>query len=88
MNATSCLAIGLTAGWFACRGESGDQTVRLFLATGILAGFNTFSALSRAAALLWERGDVILTGVYVAGSVVLALLGVFAGLAIMRMVLQ
>ena len=56
VNVVGSLAMGLLAGWFAFRGEGG-QLLRLFLATGILGGFTTFSAFSIDAALLWERGQ-------------------------------
>ena len=36
---------------------AGASHARLFLATGILGGFTTFSAFSLDAVLLWERGD-------------------------------
>ena len=88
VNVIGCTAMGLAAGWFTFRGEDTGQTLRLFLTTGVLGGYTTFSAFSLDAALLWERGAVGLAGLYVGGSVALALLGVFAGLAIMRAVLN
>ena len=64
-----------------------DQLLRLFLATGLLGGFTTFSAFSLEAALLWERGEAIAAVFYMVGSVGLAILGIFAGLGIMRTLL-
>ena len=87
VNIIGSIAMGLLAGWFAFRGEGG-QMLRLFLATGILGGFTTFSAFSLDAALLWERGQAAAAGMYVAGSVVSAIVGIFVGLAIMRSVLS
>ena len=75
--------MGLIAGWFAFRGPSG-QSLRLFLTTGILGGYTTFSAFSLDAALLWERGEILGAAFYVSASVALSLLGVFLGLAIIR----
>jgi CrcB protein len=83
VNVTGSLAIGLLAGWFAFRGES-SQTLRLFLTTGILGGYTTFSAFSLDAALLWERGQVLNAALYVGGVVTLSILSVFLGLAAMR----
>ena len=83
VNVSGSLVMGLIAGWFAFRGQSG-QTLRLFLTTGILGGYTTFSAFSLDAALLWERGQVWGSVVYVTGSVVLSFVGVFLGLAIIR----
>lgn len=84
VNVTGCLCMGLVAGWFAFRSESGGQTVPLFLTTGVLGGYTTFSAFSLDAALLWERGQVWGAAVYVAGSVLLSIAGIFVGLALMR----
>ena len=77
------LAMGLVAGWFAERGGAAGHT-RLFLATGILGGFTTFSAFSLDAVLLWERQELLLTALYVGGSMVGALAGLVLGLWIMR----
>ena len=57
---------------------------RLFLTTGILGGFTTFSAFSLDAVLIWERGEAGLALGYVVASVLLSLLGLVAGLALTR----
>jgi fluoride exporter len=54
------------------------------VATGILGGFTTFSAFSLEAITLYERGDVTGAALYVALSVVLSILALFAGLWIAR----
>ena len=61
-----------------------SQQARLFLTTGILGGFTTFSAFSLDAVLLWERGETMLAATYVIGSVVLSLAALVGGLAMMR----
>lgn len=86
VNIVGSLAMGLIAGWFALRGEGG-QLVRLFLTTGVLGGFTTFSAFSLDTAVLWERGHVAGAALYAGGSLAAGIVGVFAGLAIMRTVL-
>jgi CrcB protein len=83
VNVSGCFVMGLVAGWLAFRGQSG-QTLALFLTTGILGGYTTFSAFSLDAALLWERGDLAAAAFYVGGSVVLSIISVFVGLAMMR----
>ena len=83
VNITGSLAMGLLAGWFAFRGHS-DQLTRLFLATGIIGGFTTFSAFSLEAALLLERGQPVGAALYVIGSMAIAIAGIFVGIAIMR----
>jgi CrcB protein len=52
--------------------------------TGVLGGYTTLSAFSLDTALLYERGELGLALLYVAGSVVLAIAGLFAGLAVVR----
>jgi CrcB protein len=83
VNVSGSLAMGLIAGWFALRGQSG-QALRLFLTTGILGGYTTFSAFSLDAALLWERNQWWSSAGYAAASVLLSVAGVFAGLAVIR----
>jgi CrcB protein len=83
VNVSGSLAIGLIAGWFALRGQAG-QTLRLFLTTGVLGGYTTFSAFALDTALLWERGQAWGSAFYVASSVLLSIAGVFLGLAIIR----
>jgi CrcB protein len=83
VNVTGSLLMGLIAGYFAFKGDA-SQHWRLFLTTGILGGYTTFSAFSLDAALLYERGEVSLAGVYVLGSVLLSIAALFAGLAMAR----
>jgi fluoride exporter len=83
INVLGSLTMGLIAEYFALKGDL-PQAWRLFLTTGILGGFTTFSAFSLDAALLYERGEVMSAALYVTGSVVLAIAGLFAGLAIVR----
>jgi fluoride exporter len=86
INTLGSFVMGLVAGWFALRGQA-DQSVRLFLTTGIIGGFTTYSTFSLDAALLWERGDVMSTLLYVGGTLALGFVGIFGGLALMRLVL-
>jgi len=86
VNITGSFTMGVIAGWFALRGQ-GSQMMSLFLTTGILGGFTTFSAFSLDAALLWERNQTGGAILYVLGSFVAAIIGVFVGLAAMRSLL-
>ena len=83
INVTGSVVMGLIAGYLAFKGEA-SQPWRLFLMTGILGGYTTFSAFSLDTALLYERGEIGLALVYVLGSVVLSIAGLFAGLALIR----
>jgi CrcB protein len=83
INITGSLVMGLIAGYFAFKGDAA-QNWRLFLTTGILGGYTTFSAFSLDAALLYERGELGLAALYIGASVVVSILGLFAGLALAR----
>src|SRR5450432_2017441 len=83
INITGSTVMGLIAGYLAFKGEA-SQPWRLFLMTGILGGYTTFSAFSLDAVLLYERGDTALAALYVLASVALAIGGLFAGLALVR----
>jgi CrcB protein len=83
INITGSTVMGLIAGYLTFKGEA-SQPWRLFLMTGILGGYTTFSAFSLDAALLYERGEIGLALLYVLGSAVLAIAGLFAGLALVR----
>jgi CrcB protein len=83
INVTGSLVMGLIAGYLAFKGDA-SQHWRLFLMTGILGGYTTFSAFSLDAALLYERGATGLAAIYVLASVILSIGGLFAGLAMVR----
>lgn len=57
---------------------------RLFLATGILGGFTTFSAFSLETAKMIEAGHWQSAGLYSVASVALSIAAVFAGMALSR----
>lgn len=83
-NVTGSFVMGALAGYFAFRSGGGSQHWHLFLTTGMLGGYTTFSAFSLDAALLYERGALGLAALYAFGSVALAVGGLFVGLALMR----
>lgn len=87
VNVLGGLLMGLLAELFLIRGGSG-QGLRLFLTTGILGGFTTFSAFSLDAALMWQRGDYAALAIYVAGSVLLSVSALFVGMAAVRSVIS
>jgi CrcB protein len=85
VNVTGSFALGLAAGYFAFKGDPGwPLSLRLFVTTGVLGGYTTFSAFSLDAAVMVERGDVVRAWLYVTGTVGLAILALFLGLSIMR----
>ena len=83
-NVLGSLIMGALAAYFAFKGDA-TQSWRLFLTTGILGGYTTFSTFSLDVAVLYERGDnLTLAGLYVLLSVALSIAGLFAGMAIVR----
>jgi CrcB protein len=83
VNIVGSFVMGLLAGYFAFRPGIG-QHVRLFLTTGILGGFTTFSAFSLDTALLVERHSYGMAAGYAVGSVAASVSALFFGLALFR----
>jgi len=83
VNVVGCFLIGLLAGLFGSL-ETGHNA-RLFLITGFLGGFTTFSAFSLDALTLWERGQPMQAGLYILSSVILSLIAAAAGLMLSRL---
>src|ERR671939_101963 len=80
VNIVGSLAMGMLATWFAFRGETTNAAERLFLTTGVLGGFTTFSAFALDTRLMWERHDIVAALVYAGGSVILSILALIAGM--------
>lgn len=85
VNVLGCVMMGVVIGLVALR-LSLPQSMQMFLTTGILGGFTTFSAFSLDAFYLFERQAYGAAAVYVLASVALSLAGLVAGLALARMV--
>jgi CrcB protein len=87
VNLIGCFAMGVIVELMALRLNVSNDT-RAFLTTGILGGFTTFSAFSLDFALLAQRKAYAEAGAYAAGSVLLSLAAVFAGLHLVRAIAQ
>ncbi len=87
VNIAGGLAMGVLIGWLSLSERADENAIRLFAATGFLGGFTTFSAYSLELALMIERKAWLNALLYAAGSVVLALLAVMAGLILIRRVM-
>lgn len=83
VNIVGGLLMGVMAELFLVKG-GGSQEFRLFLTTGFLGGFTTFSAFSLDAAVMWQRSDYAALGTYVVGSVLLSIAALFLGMAVVR----
>jgi len=83
VNVVGSFLMGLFAGYFAYRAGI-PQHVRLFLTTGILGGFTTFSTFSLDAAVLIERHQFGAAAGYMVGSLAAGVAALFFGLAVFR----
>lgn len=79
VNILGCLVIGLLAG-LTERYELFGSGTRLFLFTGLLGGFTTFSAFGLDAMLLVRRGELLVAALYAGASVILGITAVWLGL--------
>ena len=86
INISGSFLMGVLVEVLALRINASNE-LRVFLATGILGGYTTFSAFSLEFATLYERGEMGAAFGYVLASVVLSLFAIFAGLWISRWVL-
>jgi CrcB protein len=84
VNLLGGLAAGAVGAALVGRGSGGVDALSLFLMTGVLGGFTTFSAFSLEAYLLWQRGDAGASAIYVAASVFLSIAAVVTGFAAVR----
>jgi fluoride exporter len=83
VNVIGCFLIGLVFGWGSK--NTLELNWQLFLATGILGGFTTFSAFSMEAINLMNAGHTATAIAYVALSIVIGLTGTLAGYALIRL---
>jgi len=78
VNIAGCLLIGILFG--LSEKLNIHQDLRLFLATGILGGFTTFSAFSNETVGLLRDGQFWTASVYAGGSIIFGLIATFTGI--------
>ena len=83
VNVTGGFIMGLIVALGALKLQLSPE-LRAFLTTGILGGYTTFSTFSLDSALLIERGAYGMAALYIAGSTLLSIFALFAGLWIVR----
>lgn len=84
INIIGSFIMGAFIAMLSRRYGDASPELRLFVATGILGGFTTFSAFSLDFATLWERGAALPALGYALASVVGAILALFLGLWLVR----
>ena len=84
VNIIGCFLIGVVFGvndkWNL------TQEWRLFLATGLLGGFTTFSAFSLETVSMLRDGQFWYASAYIASSVIIGLIASFIGIAIIKFI--
>ncbi len=86
VNLAGGFAMGLLVGLMARATGGAGENVRLFAAVGVIGGFTTFSSFSLETVLMIQRGQPALALGYVLASATGAILLLFAGLAVARLV--
>jgi|LNFM01.1.fsa_nt_gb CrcB protein len=87
INVTGSVLMGLTVGLLMSRAELPVE-FRVFLATGVLGGYTTFSAFSLEVWQLLERGEPGLAAAYIGASVVLSIAGLAGGILVARWIVS
>jgi fluoride exporter len=82
VNLLGCFLIGIIFGL----SEKGTVNMewRLFLATGLLGGFTTFSAFSNESVAMLRDGQFWYAFAYIGGSVFIGLLATFVGISLIK----
>ena len=78
INVAGSFVIGVVIA-YSLRSESFADNWKLFLATGICGGFTTFSAFSFENLQLLQKGMFAMFALYIAASLLLGLVAVWAG---------
>jgi len=82
VNITGCFFIGIVFGIFD-KGQLSHEW-KLFLTTGILSGFTTFSAFSNETIILFREGHAGYALLYILASVLLGLLATYSAYLLIK----
>jgi len=83
VNIVGSFLMGVLIEYMALRWSPSPE-MRVLLVTGFLGAFTTFSTFSLDVALQVQRGEYLAAGGYILLSVCLSIVGLFAGLHLMR----
>jgi CrcB protein len=84
VNVLGGFAMGMLVGWLALKAEGAGQDLRLFLATGLLGGFTTFSAFSLETVNMIRTGETAKALAYIVLSVGCSVAALALGLLLAR----
>jgi fluoride exporter len=84
VNILGGFAMGMLVGWLALKAEGAGQDLRLFLATGLLGGFTTFSAFSLETVNMIRTGETGKALAYIVLSVGCSVAALALGLLLAR----
>jgi CrcB protein len=84
VNLIGCFLIGIV---FELSSRSNiSQEWRLFLATGLLGGFTTFSAFANETINLLREGQLVYASLYIIASVFLGLIATYTGYSLIKLI--
>jgi CrcB protein len=83
INVIGCLLMGFIAGCFAFRGNI-SQNFRLFIMTGIMGGFTTYSAFSLEVVSMFIRGQYYSASLYALITLIISIGATFIGINLIR----
>ncbi|SMQ72726.1 CrcB protein [Plantibacter sp. VKM Ac-1784] len=88
INVVGAFLLGLLLESLLRRGPDAGRRrdLRLFLGTGVLGGFTTYSALAADSSVLLIEGSALVGVLYAAGSVLLGVLASWGGIVLARRV--
>lgn len=84
VNIIGCFVIGILIGVSLSKSITMSDNIKLFISTGFLGGFTTFSAFSAETLALIDKGDFSIAFIYAAVSVIVGLLATWIGIIIIR----
>lgn len=79
VNIFGCLAIGFLMSFFEYEFTATPE-LRIFLTTGLLGGFTTYSSFSYESIMMLKEGNYYNGIIYIAGTLFLCLFSTFVGL--------
>jgi CrcB protein len=83
INLLGSFLMGLVVEYWVIKSGMSHQ-VRLFLTTGLIGGFTTFSTFALEIGLLNSRGEAVTAMLYAIGSVAVGVGSLYAGMALVR----